>query len=247
MNDPVEGSGPGGDGAGGAGGDDAGGEALPPEWTAPVDARELDADLQALWREHATAARRGANPPARPRRRPPRGQALVIVLLLLGVAATAVALVIGAPIGAPTRSAARPLAQPDGTPGTVGALLPEVTLAVGESGRKARELRPAVLAILPVPCDCAAALRAVATDAGQYAVPLILVTPANNREIPALLRAVNPTRAYPALDRASALAEAYTASGLTLLLVRADGVVTEVERDVGPGRRFGVAFSQLGA
>lgn len=171
----------------------------------------------------------------------------MVAIVLLGVATAAVGLVVAAPIGLPTDSQARPLATPTATPGSVSGLLPEVTLQVGKRDRPARALRPAVLAVLPAPCQCGLALRDLAGEAGQYALPVVLITTADNPEIPDLLVAARAARTYPAVDSTAGLARAYAARGVTVLLVRADGVVTVVARQFGPGRRFGAAMGNLNA
>lgn len=219
---------------------------LPPEWQAPEDARELAGDARALHSERAVVWRRTPRGPLPARWWRAGTPGLVVGLILLGVAAVAVTLIVGSPVGLPTESAARPLATPTALPGSAAGLLPEVTVAVGDQERPARTLRPAVLALLPEPCECAAALRELAVEAGQYAVPLILITRGGNAEVPALLRAAaRSTRAYPALDARAALARAYAARGLTILLVRDDGVVTSVARQHGPGLPFGAALADL--
>jgi hypothetical protein len=232
MSDPA---------AGGDGG-------LPAHWSAPADARELDADLAALRRERAAAHPSGHGGPAsRSWWRRFGSPGLAALLVLLGVAAVAGVLMVAAPVGLPTGSAARPLSSASGLPGTTGALLPAVTLQVGAQDRPARELRPAVLAVLPADCVCTAGLRDVAEEAGQYALPVVLITAAGNPEIPALLAAARATRAYPAVDPTAGLARTYLARGLTVLLVRADGIVTAIERQLRPGHRFGAALSELNA
>jgi hypothetical protein len=222
------------------------GGALPPEWIAPDDARELDVDLRALRRERAAEIRRARREAVLSRQRRLYGAPLfVVALVLLGVVAVGAGVLVAAPVGLPTRSAARPLANPTGSPGTTDALLPAVTLRVGGQLRPARALRPAVLALVPVPCGCDTALQGMAEEAGQYALPVVLIIAAQNQEIAALLRAARATRVYSALDATSALAKAYAARGLTVLLVRADGVVTTVARQLTAGRHFGAALSDL--
>ena len=220
---------------------------MPPEWRAPDDARELDADLLALRREQLAALGRGRVAEPWPGWRPYGAQAVMVVLVLIGVVAVGIGLVVAAPVGLPINSGARPLATSAVSPGTVDALLPDVTVRIGQQDRPVRSLRPAVLALLTSPCGCGEVLHEVADEAGQYGVPLVLVSPAKNPEIPALLQAIRATRAYPAVDPSSVLARAYAARGLTVLLVRADGVVTTVERQLHSGQRFGAALSDLTA
>ena len=217
MTDPGH---PGGDGS------------LPPEWTAPDDARALEGDLRAWRREQAAAARRQRFAAAAGRRWRWRGSSGLVIALV-------------APIGLPTTSEARPLASPTRSPGSIGGLLPSVTVRVGAKERAARELRPAVLAMLPQPCRCTLAVRELSAVVGQFALPLVLVTVAGNAEIGALLTAARGSRSYPAYDAAATLADAYAARGLTAVLVRADGVVTAVQRDLHPGQPIGGALSEL--
>ena len=62
---------------------------------------------------------------------------------------------------------------------------------------------------------------------------------------PAGITAARGSRSYSAYDAAARLAGAYAARGLTAVLVRADGVVTAVQRDLHPGQPIGGALSEL--
>lgn len=222
---------------------------LPPEWTAPDDARELDLEVIAWRREQAAAARRHrlevllGRRGVRWRRSSP---SVPVLLLLLGcVVGTAAALVLLLPVSVRTTPGARPLASTPAAPGRAGALLPSVSLEIGSTTRDARALRPAVLAIAPSPCRCSGALTALAAETQQYAVPLVLIVPTGDREIPQLLRTARGTRVFSAYDTVGRLASTYTARGLTALLLRSDGIVTDVVRELQPQHRFGAQLIDL--
>lgn len=217
---------------------------LPSSVTVPDDASSLARDLAALRREQA-AARRVAR--ARrlllTRRWHSHGVSGPLVALAL-----AIVLVFGAglallsPGGTAGALRPRPLANPAVAVGTVGGLLPDVTLrgagSAAQSFSLRERLRPAAVVLAPRGCDlvtCRDAVVHVTTTARESGLRTWLVgDPAD--DLIALSR--EPDRgggfAVPVLDPGAVVRGAYGAtSGLpSLLLVDADGTVRELLRDL---------------
>ena len=148
----------------------------------PDDARELDLDVLAYHREQAALARRRQLSRIFLTRRWQRyglsGPILVAVLLLVGVFAATVALVV--PTGSQPHPRPREL-DPTATaaPGQVDSLLPsDLVLHIGGQDRDARDLRPAVVALLPHGgCDCVPDVNVLSGQADEFGLRLYLVTP----------------------------------------------------------------------
>ncbi len=160
------------------------------------------------------------------------GPRVVVAAALAVVALFAVGLVLLGPFSVRQTPGTTPLAAPTVPPGWPGGLLPAVALRIGDDRRQVRTLRPAVLAVVPSPCACTPALDRLASQSRQYAVPLVIVAPPGDGEVAALLRTAIRARAFSAYDEGGRLGLAYTPRGLTALLVRNDGVVTAVERNL---------------
>src|SRR5688572_22514761 len=210
----------------GAGSDDE----LPPlDVEVPDDARELDADLEALRRERRTEARRArASRVFRTRRYQQfgvSGPAVVVALLVVGIIATVFA-VLG-----PTRSGRlgpEPLATEDPD------LVAPATLVTSRGRRVVvSDLRPAVVALLPPNCDCASALRDVADQARSYGLGVAVVIEEAEDRPPSV-----PPFTITLEQVEGDLFAAYDARGLTLLLLAADGTVQQVLTDVEAGERL---------
>lgn len=209
---------------------------VPAGWVAPDDARELELDRLAWLREQRARQRDSAlrRLLAWPRPLISGGLALLAVLVA-AVAVVAPGLIVPA-------SRPAPLAHPTAPAGTVGGLLPPVSLQVAGGRRQARALRPVVLALVPDSCRCPAAVGALAQATGRYGVPLVLIAPASQGA--ALMQAAPGGRVFTA-DDGGALSAAYRPQGLTAVLVRADGVVAEVERQLSATRTVGVEVAEL--
>ena len=213
----------------------------------PDDARELDRDLQAYRRELRQQRRqawwRRAVRPIRPPGLTMRLAAAAV--LLVGVAATLMTLLVPRTTDRPSQA---PLAsRPSAAPGKVGGLLPDIRLAVGSERQQARELRPAVIATIPRGCDCDQAADELYQQARALSLRVYFVAsrrPAS--ELRHLVGTAGHGLAVPAQDSRGTLESAYHASGLTAILVRRDGVVTGVVRDLRPGIRLEPDLSPLG-
>ena len=210
---------------------DGDGTSLPSDWTAPDDARELDPDLLKWRREQAAAAgwqTAGTSPQHRPRRRlnPPVLVATAAFVFVFGLAAAMLT-----PSAVRTVAPVRPLASPQAPPGQVGGLLPAATVMLQGQPRNVRALRPAVLAIAAEECDCVAELQRLAKQTTQFGVPLLLID--TEPAVVDRIRVAAPRgRVIVAQEPAGRLRSAYGGPGVAAILVRADGVVTSVERDV---------------
>jgi hypothetical protein len=127
-----------------------------------------------------------------------------------------------------------PLARPSAAVGSVGGLLPDVTLTT-TNGTKvaARSLRPALIALLPAHCNCAATVRSLAGQAEEVQLRLVVVAPdAPDAEIAALPGQLHYTDVVAAYDSGGRLATTYGSSAVTALILGRDGVVTYLQPDV---------------
>ncbi|MDQ1748487.1 MAG: hypothetical protein QOD07_2750 [Frankiaceae bacterium] len=203
----------------------------------PDDARELAPDVDAYHRE-LRAARRArrwgwlTGSRAWQRWSFPIGMAagaLSLALLMF------VLLAFESAPGKPARLAATPLASPSYAPGTRYGLLPDTPLASAPQGttgsaRSALSLRPALVALVPIPCRCGDVVAALAKQARIVGVRLDVVAPGSRdaevSALPGQVRGVTPW-----YDGTGALAAAYGAHGVTVLVVDPDGVVSFVRRD----------------
>ena len=206
----------------------------------PDDASELALEAEALRRERAALRRRQwVSRRLRTRRWERFGLSgpLVTAVLCLVALLGALFVVLGPrPQG---RLTAAPLADV-GVGGEDGLLL-DVPLAVGAGSVSSRALRPGVLVLLPDGCDCAVEAEQVIGQAASVRLPSYLVaTPDSVDDVQALraTRRVRPEQTV--LDRQARLAGEYDADPrrLTLLLVRADGVVARVVRGFREGQRL---------
>lgn len=203
----------------------------------PDDARELEREVAAYHRELRQRRRRqrldrlvgGA------RWRRAGLSAPLIAAVLVVVTGVAVLLVALHPSSQRSEAPATALATGVGRLGTVGGLVLDDTVTVDGVAKSAQALRPGVLALLPDPCAtaCAKTLDALAGHAGQYGLRVYLVAAAEGRPpTGALLGGISRGQVSAALDPGGVLAAAYEAHGLTAVLVRHDGVVVSVARDL---------------
>jgi hypothetical protein len=131
--------------------------------------------------------------------------------------------------------AATPLANPTTAAGQRGGLLPAVSLAAQPAGipatalHSARDLRPGLVALVPLSCRCTDVLSALASEADEVRVPLHVVAPAEgDAEVSALPGQLPAVKVW--FDAAGELARTYAAAGVTVLVVDPDGVVSFVQR-----------------
>jgi hypothetical protein len=224
---------------------------LPPWWDRiPDDASELEPDRRAWLAEQRALRRRallrrllltrhwehfGLSGPL----------ALACLAFTIAVAALVVAVV---PPSTPHRPTAAPLAavptadvtasapptveRPGGS--VIGRLLPAVPLDGDVRAVRTSELRPAVLALVPSGCaGCAAVVGAIYRESREFRLDLWLVGPAGSAGLLTHLDEAGARGgARWAVDAAGRLAAALVPRGLTLVTVRADGVIADLGREL---------------
>lgn len=190
----------------------------------PDDIHELEADIRAYRREQRAAARRAVIHRVLFRTR--FGVTLPVVLgaLVLAAIYSVVMLVVASPRAEAPRGIA--LARPTVAAGRVGGLLPAVTLLdVDGTARSVRTLRPAVLLLAPAHCRCAGMAKASASAAEHSRLSLTIV----GTNLPRRPAGVSSSLAALRSEPTGKLLAAYGAAhGPVTVLVRADGVVTQV-------------------
>lgn len=239
-----------------------------PDLHVPDDARELDADRLAYYRELAARAQADRRPrPASPARWPwgassplggttplggtarPRWSGTLLLGALTTIALLASLLVVLSPRPNPT-PVPLPLAADDGRTGDVGSLLPDATVLLGDSPRSLRDARPIVLTALPADgCDvaCEQSLAAVWRQAAQYRLRVAVIGPAAQSDAMAAASTAALSGAPVIVDPEGAVDDAYGLTGTSAVLVHADGVVAGVYRDLGPGTRLDDVLATLGS
>ena len=109
-----------------------------------------------------------------------------------------------------------------------------------------RSIRPALVALVPLHCNCTGLLRSLATQADEVAAPLVVVAPvAQDAELDALRGQLHRGTVLPVFDDAGQLAATYSTGGVTALLVRPDATVGMVMTDVQPGVDLEPQLGQL--
>jgi hypothetical protein len=203
---------------------------LPLDIVVPDDPRELAEDIAAYHRELHAAARSdllGRRLFSRWERFWGSGRlvmAVLVGLILVGGAATVLAPQVDQP------GSAGPLATGlSAAPGSRGGLLPDANVTMRGFSRPARSLRPAVLALVPPGCGCAAGLDAVFVAAMSYHVPMYIVGARSQfAELTAQAATIGNGTTQVVIDDERELLEAYEPIDLTLVLVHSDGVVEAV-------------------
>lgn len=224
----------------------------------PDDARELEPDRQAWLREQGSelADLRGRGwrrllPGPTGRRWAGRVGLLVPVMAVAAALSLLLSLTSGP---GEARTPAAPLASPAVADGAVGGLLPDVLLASRVGPVSTRMLRPAVLMLLPATCDCQSTVSAVSAAAATHRLRVWLLSDsadlAASRQLASAASAavgVDPGDIAVLSGAIAPFQRDYQMSGVTLVLVRADGVVTEVLRNVSGQTSIGPALAKLTA
>jgi hypothetical protein len=225
---------------------------LPPiDVVIPDDARELDRDVLAYQRElRALRRRHRANRLRRPLTRDGMVLPLLAGCLMLALLTSTLLIMFAAgqtgmpqvPHAAvPHRSSAKP------TPaGRIGGLLPVSAVVIGGKSVPLRTVaKPSVLTLVPQNCQCASTLRQLSAQAGQAHVPVYLVGTAGGMEQLATLAAqTGQTAGRVADDAKDVLATTYRARGVTAILVRSDGTVASVIRQL-PQQQLATGLREL--
>lgn len=209
---------------------------LPPvDVEIPDDARELERDLQAYRREQRQYHRRERLQ----RLVRPLGRYGPIPLFVAGVVvAVAIAATMMTVFGPqPTDHASRsPLAtKPMAATGKVGGPLPSATLRLAAGKRRLKDLRPALLLVVPRHCRCDKAVDQLTDQARGVSISVYLIGSKRSAEqLNKLASTAGHGAAIAADDPKAVLASTYHASGLTAILVHTDGVLGGVLRGVKP-------------
>jgi hypothetical protein len=214
------------------------GSAADPAWSlavAPDDISTLAPDIAAYHRELRAASRRKwlGRLFARPG----------ITALAMTVAGLALAAVVATllsvidPQGAHKGPSALPLAaHPSAQAGQLHGLLPDVALqGVGGNSVRSRTLRPAVLALIPLHCECAGLLNGFADAAAAAKLALVVVAPTvEDAEATALSGQLTHGRTEIFYDSAGALATdfAVAGTGVTLVVLDRDGTIFHIQQAV---------------
>ena len=214
----------------------------------PDDLSELQADVEAYQRERRAAARRRHF--ARVTATRAWQQLALPVAVVVGSLAVAGAVMAILTLGHPHRVASPPRAAvataPVGAPGQLDGLLPDVTLRTSAGAVPARDLRPALIALVPLHCDCTSLLAGLASQAHEVPVPLVVVAPAGqDAEVDALAGQLHSGEVQPAFDLTGELREAYGAVGVTVLGLRADATVSFIQKDVNASMRLELWLEQM--
>ena len=207
----------------------------------PDDPRDLDADRWAYYEELSRAGRTRHTPdqpaadhPARWRDGQPwfgyRGSRIspLIFLIVSVVAMIATVLVALVPrANAPQQT--RTLAAPTAEVGQIGGLMPNAAVGINGSPRLLRDIRPAVIAVLPEGAcpECSDAVAAAAADATDAGVRLFV---AGSREQTTVVEALATANGALAMTFAANPFDVFRPSGATMVMVAPDGAVTDVVR-----------------
>jgi hypothetical protein len=211
---------------------------LPPvDIEIPDDARELDRDLHAYYRElRAGRRRRRAQRIIAPFTK--HGMVIPLVAGMLAVTlftGTMLTVITSAPettLPRPLRSSASPVPPP---PGRIGGLLPQAQVLVGSKPASLRELAaPSVLAVVPRGCKCVTALRRLVAQAPAQIVIYFVATAGGVKQLARLARRAGPRKVHLVEDSGNSLG-VYKPAGLTAILVRRDRAVTVVDRQLASG------------
>lgn len=203
---------------------------LPAGFLIPEDLSELDEEVRAYrkeWRAAHPAGWRRVLWPAWLRRQGHNLPLLLLALLSVAVFATLVS------VPAPTRPALPApvtLAHPSASPGSVGGLLPQVTLHSGRAQVSSRDLRPGLLVLLPPHLSTVAGSRdtvsEIAAQAEEFQLATFLIAgPRGTGSAEALAGTARQRGVVTALeDRGGVLAKTYGSGPDPLVLtVAGDG------------------------
>ncbi len=225
----------------------------------PDDARSLDADRDAYLRELRQRQRRsGPGAPPGSRRalllrafgggRPGVGLAgplLLVLLVLVGLVGSTLSVFSGSTTD--TRRLT-PLATGVAVPpGAVGGLLPDSSVTVRGSTYSLRDARPAMLVLVPEACpDCGTVLQRLRAQSAEYGLYWIVIGPPSQQD---QLRTLDQSdlggSAAVATDDANVMRSRYEPTGVTAVLVRDDGVVADVRKNLTARDNLETALAQL--
>jgi hypothetical protein len=233
---------------------------LPPvDVVVPDDARELDRDVQAYQRElRALRRRQRASRLRGPLTRDGMVLPLLAGCLILALITSTLLIMFAADqtgmpgLGGHTATGPPTNHQPTTAPshpaaGQLGGPLPAAVIVLGGRPVPLRSIaaaRPSVLALIPVDCACAPALRALRVQAAQAHVALYVVGTGGDQKRVALLAAqAGQSSAQVGEDVHNVLGPAYDQLGLTAILVLRGGTVYTVVHYITLSRGENLAAS----
>jgi len=239
---------------------------LPPiDVVIPDDARELDRDVQAYQRElRAQRRRQRAGRLRGPLTRDGMVLPLLAGCLILALITSTLLIMFAADqTGMPDLGTHRVAGQPPKrqpptdrshpAAGQFGRPLPNAMIVLGGRRVRVRAITaagPSELALIPVDCACAPALRELRVQAAQAHVTFYVVGTGGDQKQVALLAAkAGQNSARVGEDVNNVLGIAYDQLGLTAILVRRGGVVYAVARDIpaSRGQNLAASMRQLAA
>ena len=208
----------------------------------PDDASALDADRWRYYEElaaenrlrHAPGQPTAGDHPGRWRDGLPwfghRGSHVIPFLFIVAAVLAMVGTLMLASVtrvDAPVSTA--PLAADTSTTGVVGGLMPSAAVAVNGAPRLLRDIRPAVVALVPSSqCpECAAGIASAAAQAEAAGFRFLVA--AEGRDVTEVSEYAAPVGAASMLAPVTTFAD-FRPSGLTLFVVAPDGVVADVVR-----------------
>jgi hypothetical protein len=217
---------------------------LPPiDIVIPDDARELDRDVQAYQRElRALRRRRRASRLRRPLTRDGMVLPLLAGCLMLALLTSTLLIMFAADQTGMPRLTPRPavthhnVSKPTPRAGQIGGPLPASAVVIGGKSVQLRTVTaagPSVLTVVPQNCQCASTLQQLSVQAAQAHVLVYLVgTAGGMQQLAKLAVAAGQPAARVAEDARGVLATTYIAKGVTAILVRSDGTVASVIRQL---------------
>jgi hypothetical protein len=233
---------------------------LPPiDIVVPDDARELHRDVQAYQRElKALRRQRRANRLRGPLTRDGMALPLLAGCLMLALLTSTLLIMFAADQTGmpqlPPRSTVTQSTSPKHTPtaapaaGRIGGPLPATAVVIGGRSvplRTVTAAMPSVLALVPQDCKCASTLRQLNAQAGQARVLVYLVgTTAGIQQLKGLAAEAGQAATRVADDTGNVLGPLYGQKGVTAILVRADGTVASVIREL-PQQQMGKALQEI--
>lgn len=209
--------------------------------TIPDDPRDLDADRWAYYEELSRAGRTRHTPdqpatdhPSRWREGQPwfgyRGSRVSpLIFLIVSVIAMAASVLVALVPRADAPQQTRTLTAPTADIGQLGGLMPNAAVGINGAPRLLRDIRPAIIAVIPEgPCpECADAMAAAANDAADAGVRLFV---AGSREQAGELEELAAPHEALTMTYLASPFDVFRPTGVTLVLVAPDGAVTDVVR-----------------
>jgi hypothetical protein len=223
---------------------------LPPvDIEVPDDARELDRDVQAYYRElRAQRRRRRVGRLTAPFTK--HGMVVPLVAGLLAAtlfAGTMLTVITSTPdttiLPRPPRS---PVQRSTPAPGQMGGALPAGEVLVDNTPAPLRGLTvPSVLAVVPRNCGCMTALGQLMNLVAKMQIVIYFVATDGGGQQLALLAKRAGWKRVQVVEDSQNIVDVYHPAGLTAILVHTDGIVTDVNRGLTPGFHLEPALQSL--